>query len=530
VLGYGTRASGPLHLIFGGTWTGPLDGTAYKFKVVVNRNMASGFTLRWAEGGEVEGDDFPGYADIPDFGVAVHVSNGLTAILTRSDGGDGDLPEDQMAWDTLEFPEAGRGWVDHATSEYDEEPYAKYDYVIGMDPDMSKHWPPVPARSAALVVNGVEMDSKALFPDSPTVSFGRRTVYWFEDGTNTKPWPEAFERRDAAIDPALDKSEVMHWVRGFQGSTGPVTSIQAREGSPLKVYGYGTDKAANTGDLEIAADFDFEVVDGGLPGFMVPKKGVGGKLVGGPVVERIKAGPGIDIVSQAGSPAGQGTVIVALDNGAYLSQFSDIALENAEQAKIGMFPYIRLKGYSGNVISSPSAFTATMRVPTNLPDGRYALRMQASVFGESGFSDASKQVACISLAYNILPDYNVDSGLGYCNLKSGLLKPDAERFISIPFGHREEQGIKYNGFDPVLLTTDDVDVEDEDDVVEKVLGGVVPLSAEFNQQQLPSDPELRPGYLVGIRMSRVVSRGAGITPYRAALGFINLSWSIVSVS
>lgn len=408
----------------------------------------------------------------------------------------------------------------------DDEPDALYDYVIGMDPKISNYWPPVPPKSAALMVNGVEMDNKALLPGNPTVSFGKDTIHWFEDETGRKPWPEAFESRDAAISPELDKAEVMHWVRGFQGATGPVTSIQPKSGSPLKVYGYGTFDPANTGDLELDVAFDFRIVNGGAPGFYVPKRSRSGALIAGPVVERLVAGPGVSIVSGAGCPAGQGTVMVSLGEGSYMGQFTDIALENAEQAKIGMFPYIRLKGYSGSSITHPSAFTATMRVPTSLPDGKYALGISASVFGEEGFSDVLHD-ACVRLSYSILPDFKASSGYRYRNLKTTLLKPDGDRNILIPFGHSQDGGILYNGFDPILVTTEDSALNDEQDVVAKRFGTMIPDPSEFGGQE-GVIPELRPGYLVGIRISRAVPGVGSEEPYRGAIGFLNLSWTIAS--
>ena len=407
----------------------------------------------------------------------------------------------------------------------DDEPDAVYDYAIGFEPTVANYWPPVPAKAAALVVNGVEMDNKALVPDNPTVSFGRSTIHWFSDAEGRRPWPEAFVGRNSPIDPDLDKTEVMHWVRGFQGSTGPVTSLQAREGSPFRIVGYGTEKTANVGDLEIVADMDFKMVNGGAPGFVVPKRMRNGRLIGGPVVERIIGGAGIAVISQAGNPEGQGNVIIALDNGAYQSQFSDIALENAEQAKIGMFPYIRLKGYATS-ITSPSAFTAMMRVPTNLPNGRYALRLQAAVFGENGFTGASTRIACVKFSYNILPDFRYGEGMEYRDLKTSLLKPNSERTVLIPFGHESDGGIVYNGFDPVLVKTDDKLGEDRPDVVANVLGDVIPSEADFYGQDV--DVELRPGNLVGIRMSRAVTP-SGNEAYTGPLGFINLAWSLVSL-
>lgn len=418
----------------------------------------------------------------------------------------------------------------------DDEPNALYDYAIGFEQAIAKHWPPVPAKSAALLVNGVEMDNKALLPDSPTVSFGRDTIHWFENAKGRKPWPEAFVERGAYIDPGFDKAEVMHWVRGFQGSTGPVTSLQVRDGSPFKIVGFGTDKTANCGDLEIVGDFDFSMVNGGAPGYVVPKRARNGKLVGGPVVERVVGGPGIAVISRAGQPKGQGTVIVAFDNGAFHQQFTDIALENAEQAKIGMFPYIRLKGY-GSSITSPSAFTATMRVPSNLPDGEYALHLFASVFGETGFSGASVLSACVNFTYNVLPDFDVASGMAYRNLKSSLLKPNSERSVVIPFGHvGSSSAIEYNGFDPLLVTTEGAVVDslgaveaNREDVLNDGFGPMIPTASDFymqdvSQEQIP----LRPGNLVGIRISRAVTP-SGYMPYTGPIGFINLSWALVAI-
>lgn len=408
----------------------------------------------------------------------------------------------------------------------DDEPDAVYDYVLGMDQLISNYWPPVPVKSAALIVNGVEMDNKALVPHAPTVSFGRDTIHWFEDDEGKRPWPEAFERRGAEIEPALDKSEVMHWVRGFQGATGPVTSLQVKEGSPLKINGFCSNETANTGDLEISADFDFDIENGGAPGYQVPKRTRNGKLLAGPVVERIVGGTGVKVISSAGCPPGQGTVVIALENGAYGNQFSDIALENSEQAKIGMFPYIRLRGYSGASITSPSAFTATVRVPTNLPDGRYAMRISASVFGESGFEGSSVRTACVKLAYNILPDFSAPSAEQYRNLKTGLVKPDGERTVLIPLGHQAGNGIVYNGFDPLVITTADADMTAASDIVAKVMGGDIPDRVDFALQGI--SPVLRPGYLVGIRISRAVTNASGAVAYTDALGFINLSWSLVA--
>lgn len=534
VLGYATVSASPFHLIFGGTWTA--DGTlSYTFKVAIDDTSPSGYGLMWTEGAETAYHA----VQVPSLGLPVEISNGLTATLTLADdsssSGDIDtcgLSDAQKEWPALDFPEAGQGWVDHVPSEdagssssssaYDEYPNAVYDYVLGMDPQIANFWPPVPPKSAAILVNGVEMDNAALFPENPTVAFGRETIHWFEDDEGRRPWPD--DLAAAASDPAYDKVMSMHWVRGFQGSTGPVTSIQPRKGSPLKIYGYGTNDAANVGDLEIDAAIDFTIEDGGAPGYMVPKRSENGKLIAGPVVERLVPGPGISLISQGGSPSGQGTVLVGLDNGSYRSRFEDIALENAEQAKIGMFPYVRLKGYAGSSISSPSAFTATMRVPENLPDGSYALAAYAYVFGENGY-EGPRRAACVKLSYNILPDLSAPADQMYRNLKTSLLKPNADRTVVIPLGHNGTNGFVYNGFDPILLTTKGAGFENRDDVVDDALGEDIPYRPEFAGQD--ATPDLRPGYLVGIRIARAVTQADGYGAYTGPIGFINLSWAIV---
>lgn len=531
VLGFGTESGSPYHLIFGGTWTGAPEGLEYKFSLeTISGAGSQRYRLKWAEGAEISHGGDPQHESV-DFaaGETVSISNGLTAVLTVDGGSDsGSSSDDGMSWASMLFPFAGRGWVNHVLAEDEcEDDAPKYDYVTGLDPYLYNYWPPVPPESAALLVNGVEMDNKAIFPDHPTVSFGHDCIHWWADQEGRKPWPESVRHNYDMVDPSQEKTMVLHWVRGFQGATGPVTSIQPREGSPIKVYGYGTDTPANTGDLEIDAAVDFETQDAGLSGFLVPKSSRKGKLLTGPVVEKIIGGAGVKIISKAGCPKGQGTVVVALDDGSYGSQFTDIALENAEQAKIGMFPYIRLKGYTGNAISSPSAFTATVRVPTSLPDGNYAMRVMASVFGEQGFNDGPRMSACVKFSYNILPDFSAPSSMKYRNLKTSLLKPDSERTVLIPFGHQEDSGMVYNGFDPVMVTTEDPDLESAYDIVEEVLGKSIPSAADFSLQT-GVVPDLRPGYLVGIRFSRAVTQAYGVEPYKWPIGFVNLSWSIVS--
>jgi hypothetical protein len=81
---------------------------------------------------------------------------------------------------------------------------------------------------------------------------------------------------------------------------------------------------------------------------------------------------------------------------------------------------------------------------------------------------------------------------------------------------------KYDAYDPVVVTTEGYGYNAENDVVSEVLGPVVPYRLEFSDQTRFRN--LKPGYLLGIRISRAISSAQN--PYRGAVGFINLSWTL----
>lgn len=403
---------------------------------------------------------------------------------------------------------------------YDFEPNAVYDYVMGLHQEVDYYFPPVPSQAAGLFVNGVEMESKALFPDNPTYAIGRKTLYWMEEEEGFLPWPDAATSRYSKVDPEDDKTMALHFSVGFQCATGPVTSLVPAPGSAVKLFTYGTNDPAHTGDLMIDARLDFGVDDNNIPGYCVAKQGRNGRLLGGPVVERVKAGPGIVVTQPQGCPAGQGTVTIGLE-GDLSGKFEEIALENAKQEKLGLFPYVSLLGWNsaGNI---PSAFTAMMRVPGNLEDKDYRLHIRSVVFGASSFSEASRQHAAgIQFEYNILPDY---TGGHFSSLKSGLLVPDQPRSIAIPFGHRDDTRYwKYEAFDPFVVTTADGSHE-VPDISIPAFGYPLPQVSEFSQVV----PHIKPGYLVAIRLSRSANPDtAKYDSYTGALGFMSLEWTLV---
>jgi hypothetical protein len=406
---------------------------------------------------------------------------------------------------------------------YDYAPDAVYDYVMGLHQSVDFYYPPVPAQAAGLFVNGVEMENAALFPDNPTYCLGRKTIHWMEDDIEHLPWPYGITSHDDPVDPADDKTIAFYFIVGFQCASGPVTSIVPAPNSPIKVYTYGTNEAAYTGDLMIDADLDLKTVDAGVKGFNVPKRSKGGNLLTGPVVEKIKGGTGIVVTQEAGCPVGQGTVTISLDNGTLREHFNEVALENAKQEKLGLFPYISLLGW-GTGTNIPSAFTLMMRVPTSLdPDKNYQLQVRMTMFGALGYKSTAKRVAGIQMEYNILPDYTGDT---HSSLKTGLIAPENPRVFTVPFGHIDGREYSYVAYDPFVAST-----EYKDDSPEVVPDVKVP----FTSLPIPSNEELpgvhlKPGYLVAIRISRTSPSGVGglyeTGEYTGPIGFLSMEWTL----
>lgn len=404
-----------------------------------------------------------------------------------------------------------------AVEAYDPAPDAVYEYAMGLHQDLDAHYPPVPAQAAGLFVNGLEVENSALFPVNPTYHIGHTTLYWLEDDEGKRPWPEEATGHDTVVAPAQDKSMAFYFIVGFQCASGPVTSLTPAPGAPLKVYTYGTNETAYTGDLMIDVALDMDSVDANLQGYRVPKAIKNGHLMAGPVVERIKAGNGIVVTQPAGTPAGQGTVTIGLDDGTMRNHFTEIALENAKQEKIGLFPYVSLLGW-GSSNNVPSAFTMMMRVPDNLDkDKDYRLDLNMVMFGAVGYEDSRLRAAGIQLEYNILPDY---TGITERSLKTGLLKPVAPRSISIPIGHSVGSGYVYTSYDPFVVTTD-IARQKASDVCVALTNLPIPAEQEL------SGVTLKPGYMVALRISRTdLTDTQSYAAYTGPLGFLSMEWEL----
>jgi len=414
-----------------------------------------------------------------------------------------------------------------------------YRYNMGIEEDLNLFFPPVPRKSGSLMLNGVELESDELYDKKGIYSIGPDTIYWMDDHYGYGPWGSYIDPdQETDNEPRL----TFHFVTSFHSTTGPVTSLRPADGSPITVRQCGTTENATVGDLEVGLDLALDVADASLPGYNAVKGARNSRLLLGPVVEKINAGPGIAITQKKGHPNGQGVVTVSLSDYAYNGHAETIALENAKQEMIGMFPYVKLLGYTTQQASIPSGFITKFTIPTSVLPGTYRIRMYMTVFGEESYENSSSlQYAGVSFDYNVLPDFNTVSGTGIpdysLNLKSDLISPDSSTVVSIPLGQSyvSETGIrrfKYDSFDPVLIHND-VDIGSSALKAYEVLPDPFPNNDDCSQYfstHTVSSGELgvKPGYSVAVRLSRSAPR-IGASPYVGKLGFLSVRWALEEV-
>lgn len=415
---------------------------------------------------------------------------------------------------------------------------ACYRYNIEFDNDLKKHFPPVPARSGSLMLNGVELESYHMFPgdnwfDSPAVyGIGDDSIYWRDNSPGRQPWPTGLP--DV---PTEDEYRLLfHFVSEFHSETGPVTSLHPAKDSPITIKRCGTTDDATVGDLELDVDLVLDVNDKAIPGYKAVKTSRSGKLLLGPMVEKIVAGPGISIAQRAGQPNGQGTVTISADGAQYAGDFETVALENAKLESIGMFPYVRFLKWDPDSNSNiPTGFVAKFHVPATAEFGVYRVKFYATVFGEESFEGESVPLtAGIKMDYNILPDYSTMDGslVETANLKTGLIKPDKEFTLDVPFGtQQDDETYAYSAYDP-LLVHNDSSLNPAPGKSVLALDHAFPTpedcKAYYEAHQLSGTVfGVKPGYTVSVRFSRAAPSDG--TPYVAPIGFLNLRWAIEQV-
>lgn len=508
----------------------PLGHWAYAGSVTYTltfaRKNASGtdpgdFKIDWASGGA----DDSGSIDIAwgDNNAKPVGSHGLKVSLSkRGTPALADLVG--QTW-TLAMPDAGRVWVNRDTDDFA--------LNLGMYPDMARFVPPLPANGAALVVDGLELRGPAFeagrrrWDITAADDSGGPWLVWYggEVAGDSTTTPFVW---DGDLDSQRARSIVLHANRMRVGPTGFVTSLQPAPGSPLRVTSAQTGANAVQGALQVGLDIDFKSEAGNAEGHKVVKKIVGSTFVTGPVVERVVAGPGVDVDRQ------QGTVTVSMSNAVYAGDFETIALKNAKQDLAGgVFPYTKLLGWTVGGPNIDSGFTAKFRVPDHIPYNAgkgYYVVVSASVFGEA--DAASAGTAAFRLTGSMLADQACAAGAPVTELAGSIASPSVgyTATIDVPFA------VGYGAFDPVLVhgfgTGDDAGPG------ALVLPDVPPSGSAQKQRirraalwlkanSAGTDPMVvYPGYFVGISIARCGTSG---TPYTAPIGFLSLRWNLVAV-
>ncbi len=469
-----------------------------------------------------------------DYWEEVALTNGLTLMVLDYDSDGTVASADTMI--------AGDYW---SVTFADEAPGAAFDYALGMHPALSQYYPPIPRNTATLVMNGVELSAYNIFPDNADYAVGLATLSWFNNGYGGVPWPQDWVSIDSPGSDVYQLQMLFHLVRMAAGDTGLVTSLRPSTGSPIRVLQCGTTESGTTGDLELDLDLNLEIEDANLAGWRAVKAIAGQKLRRGPIVEKIMAGSGIEISQSAGAPLGQGIVTISTASNQFSGEFETVALENAKQDVIGMFPYIRLLGWTtGSSSNTPTAFIGKFRVPHSISyDSQFRVVVYATVFGEQEIpwvGGGSILYAGLSFEYSILPDHTaiinpLPGGDDVWNsldetLPDGMMTMAAPILGEVPFGKYDagdpSQPI-YKAYDPLLVHNDDTLV-DADRRQAQIFGAPFPVRTDLTGWTAPEDPVVRAGSLVGIRISRADVLSAG-QEYTGAVGFINLRWKLVSV-
>lgn len=399
------------------------------------------------------------------FAVGTH---GLVATMVASEAG--VIPDSELGTTDIWFVDTDslRGWTESGDEDW------PYKYEVGLDPALNKHFPPVPSSAASLVVNGFEQTSAALYGDNAVYKIDNTGLYWKPSRSDATPFRTQF---------AVIVSETLYLARGKLPSSSFVTSLKAAKGSGIKIRDEGTSGTANTGDLVIDCQIPVSKSVIGLAGYQVPKDVVGNTLVFGPVVSRLRPGPGILVQSSPGqTPNGCGDVLVSVDGFAG-GQFDDVVLNNAKQELINLFPYVKLLGAE----DVPSGFTLKMHVPqlSGLPDAdnpvpSYSLLFGMSVFGledvEAG-DDLAKR-ADVSIKAAVLQDwYPGYNGTGTVELDvSGTGFADNDAVVVSNGSISENSVINVSGSTGVVQLGNTMFEEGDVVSVTKVLSGSTQIS------------------------------------------------------
>lgn len=424
----------------------------------------------------------------------------------------------------------------------DEAPGALFRYNVQFDSDLSSFYPPKPFRSASLVVNGLEQSSAFIHDVLPSWQPGNEFIYWFTDKYANIPWPANW---DSVANPGTALYTVhttFHSAYMRLDDTGFVTSLKPAPGSSIKVLRCGTSEEASTGDLMLDVDLSLSAIDAGTSGYKVVKDVSGTQLLKGPVVSKISGGSGIVVASKPGQPEGQGEVTISLaESAGFAGDFEEIALQNAKQELIGLFPYIRLLPWeTGSASNIPSGITAKVSIPVTLT-GNFQVLVYLTVFGEQDIeqSAGSQQFVGVDIDYSVLRDYSpFNDADSFGTLTDNLIENATTIKGSIPLGKTGvsayPSGEIYKAYDPLLIHNNPGDTAQNPGKIYRSLGSPFPTLGDLKA----GTPEftlapivVQPGSNVAfsIRRGDLTSPNEIANEYPGNLGIMKLRWRLAAI-
>ena len=423
----------------------------------------------------------------------------------------------------------------------DEAVNAKFEYNIGYDPMLNAYYPPQPLLDVVLESNGIALAPRNYFNAGiGDYKASTRTLFWFANDYMDAPWPIDWTAPGVVGASENLKNILLSSSSMRAAAAGIVTSITPAAGSAITLVDRRTGLPSTVGDLLLNAALSLNLENSNTPGNIV-FKGVdtNGKILTGPVVEKLSPGPGITLSSSQGS-----ILISSSAAGLNLGDFSDVFYLNAKSEVIPgrLFSYIKLLPWTtaNGTANIPSAFVAKFRVPYSLP-GQYRVRVYATMFGLDAVAPTDGlngvKFAGLQFTYSVGPDYSLGSGPAVVQTNFSLVNPpngngvvetkvDLINDVAVGCtGSVAGSTAGYTPYDPFLLHNDSSMAALDGQILE-------PFMAAFPQSS-DSDTTVAAGNIVAVKFQRSGTHAGhqGVpAEYTGALGFISLKWQLVPVS
>jgi hypothetical protein len=483
-----------------GRYANPLGSGAVSFSLT---RASSSYTLR-ANGDVLAEDLTPGSAPLR---VAADLWLFHTPVAVGGQVADGDV------W-TLD-------WSDPA-------PGATYKYNKGFDVPLAAHYPPEPLSGLSLELNGVALAARGEF-GTGTGEYvpASDSLYWYGASLDTLPWRQG------------DSAQRNFKIRFNTGSVAPygfVTSLRPSIDSGVTLRDCRTGEPAATGDLEISAELKIETEAGDEPGCLVFKDvSARGRLLRGPVVERVVAGPGLTLRGSDPARPGQGVLEIGLaDAGISSGSFDDVTLLNAKQELTpgGMLlSYYKLLPWDSSASRNiPSGLVAKMRVPYSL-SGQYRIVFYLTMFGLDTIplATATPQYAGLSLSWCLAPDFRLPTDSAPALVRRSVndltqCAYESAKVVNVPFGvATSPDGLSggYTAYDLMLAHTDPSMLPVDGQVSSALFGsaGAVPQAGKTPAYATAGD-------VLTLKVERCAPSGTS-SAYTPAVGIVDMKWRLI---